>query len=120
MKIAISAQGTALTDPVDGRFGRARWLVIYDTDEQKIVETIDNSSNYNAPQGAGIKTAETVVNKGCEAVITGHLGPKAFNVLKSAGVKGFTGASGTIQSTIENFSEGKLKEALEADVKGHW
>ena len=53
-------------------FWPARWIVIYDTENGK-VESIDNSENLNAVQGAGIKTAELVVEKDCQVVLTGHL-----------------------------------------------
>lgn len=119
MKIAISAQGPGLDAQVDPRFGRARWLVIYDT-ESKQVESLDNSTNYNAAQGAGIKAAELVAAKDCAAVLTGHLGPKAFAVLKKAEIKGYNEAGGKVKDAIADYQQGKLQEIFEADVQGHW
>ena len=119
LKIAISALSNDLDAGVDQRFGRARWLIIYDTDTGQY-ETIDNSDNSNAPQGAGIKTADTVVKKGCQAVITGHLGPKAFNVLQAADLKSYNCQSGTVQEAIEKHKNGEFTEILGPDVKGHW
>jgi predicted Fe-Mo cluster-binding NifX family protein len=119
MKIAISAREAGLDAQIDPRFGRARWIVIYDTDSKQ-VENIDNASNYNAPQGAGIKTAELVVDKGCSIVISGHLGPKAFNVLKKAEVKGYLKDTGLVKEAINDYLDGKLQESNQADVKGHW
>lgn len=119
MKIAVSAQKPELDNEVDPRFGRARWIVIYDTENGK-VESIDNSENLNAVQGAGIKTAELVVEKDCQVVLTGHLGPKAFKVLKAAGVRGYNKARGTVRQAIEAFKRSELKEAKEADVNSYW
>lgn len=62
MKIAISAMGNSLDAEVNQRFGRTRWLIIFETENGEY-EAIDNSDNYNAPQGAGIKTADTVAKK---------------------------------------------------------
>ena len=119
MKIAVSARKPGLEAEVDPRFGRARWIVTYDT-ESKAVESFDNTENYNAAQGAGIKAAELVVEKGCKVVLTGHLGPKAFDVLKRASVKGYNNASGTVKEAIKAYEQGLLPEAEKADVKGHW
>lgn len=119
MKIVVSAMEPGLEAKMDPRFGRALWLVIYDT-ENKTVENIDNTINFNAPQGAGIKTAELVAQKGCAVVITGHLGPKAFKVLDKTNIKGYLKSKGTIKEAIEDFQEGKLKLSENADVVGHW
>jgi predicted Fe-Mo cluster-binding NifX family protein len=119
LKIAISAMGNSLDAEVNQRFGRTRWLIIFETENGEY-EAIDNSDNYNAPQGAGIKTADTVAKKGCKAVITGHLGPKAFTVLNRAGIKGYNCQSGTVQEAIEKYKNGQLTEISSPDVKGHW
>jgi predicted Fe-Mo cluster-binding NifX family protein len=119
VKVAVSARKPELEAEIDPRFGRARWLVIYDSDSGEW-EAFDNSENCNAVQGAGIKAAELVSEKGCQAVITGHLGPKAFNVLEHAGVKGYLKPTGSVNDAIEDFLHGKLNETTGADTKGHW
>src|SRR5690554_6330075 len=119
MKIAISAQKPGLDGEVDPRFGRARWIVTYDLGSGT-VESIDNTENLNATQGAGIKVAELVVERGCEAVLTGHLGPKAFDVLHAAGVSGFNNAFGTVRQAVEAYQKGDLPRVDHADVSGHW
>ncbi|MEW6623186.1 MAG: NifB/NifX family molybdenum-iron cluster-binding protein [Bacillota bacterium] len=119
MKIAVSAKKEGLDAEIDPRFGRAKWIIIYD-DVSKEIENIDNTLNFNAAQGAGIKTAELVVRKGCSVVITGHLGPKAFNVLAKAGVKGYLREHGKVIEAVLDLKEGKLNECKQADVEGHW
>lgn len=119
MKIAVSAQGPQLSDGVDGRFGRAAWFIISDSDTGEF-EAVKNEQNLSAAQGAGIQSAQLVVNKGAQAVVTGHCGPKAFRVLKSAGIGVFVGAGGSVSAVLEKFKAGSLTEAVEADVEGHW
>jgi predicted Fe-Mo cluster-binding NifX family protein len=94
-------------------------LVIYDSETGE-VESINNSQNFNAAQGAGIKAAELVADRGCAVVLTGHLGPKAFDVLKKAGIKGYNNAAGKVKEAVAAFQNGKLQEVMEADVEGHW
>jgi len=119
MKIAVTAQGDDLDAEVDERFGRAEKFILYDTETDGF-ECVDNAQNLNAPQGAGIQTAETVSRLGAECVVTGHCGPKAFRTLTAAGLKVYTGAQGTVADAIEQFGNGALELADSADVEGHW
>jgi len=119
MKIAVTAQGTALESQVDPRFGRAKYFVVIDTDSDDF-EAVDNAQNLNAAQGAGIQAARNVAELGVEAVLTGHCGPNAFRTLTAAGIKVFTGASGSVKEAVEKFKSGELSEASDADVTGHW
>lgn len=119
MKIAITSQGENLQAQVDPRFGRARYLIVYDTDGDTF-SALDNSEGVNAAQGAGIRAGQNVANSGAAAVITGNCGPKAFSMLRSAGVKVYVGASGTVGQAIEDFRSGNLSPADSPNVQGHW
>jgi predicted Fe-Mo cluster-binding NifX family protein len=119
MKVAVTSQGRELGSPVDPRFGRAKFFVIIDTETGEFTAA-DNSQNLNAAQGAGIQAGRKVVELGAEAVITTHMGPKAFATLQAGGVQVYTGATGTVAEAVEQFKAGKLKQAGGADVDGHW
>ncbi|PKL37462.1 MAG: dinitrogenase iron-molybdenum cofactor biosynthesis protein [Spirochaetae bacterium HGW-Spirochaetae-1] len=119
MKIAITSEGKDLQSTVDPRFGRAKGFIIYDEASGKS-SYIDNVQNLNAPQGAGIQSAKNIVDAGAEVLITGNVGPKAFNVLNQASVKIMIGASGSVSRALEDFKAGKLQEAGDANVEGHW
>ncbi|MBN1127638.1 MAG: NifB/NifX family molybdenum-iron cluster-binding protein [Chitinispirillaceae bacterium] len=119
MKIAVTAQGTGSQDLVDSRFGRGAWFIVYDTNNDAYM-ALDNKQNLNATQGAGIQSAATVVNAGCEALITGHCGPNAFAALTRAGTAVYTVSGGTVAQAIEAFKRGDLKKIESADVEGHW
>ena len=95
MKIAITSTGDTKSSKADPRFGRARYFLIFDTATSEY-EVIDNTINMEAPQGAGIQAAETVVDQGAKILITGHCGPKAFRALEAAGVKLVVGVAGTV------------------------
>ena len=72
------------------------------------------------PQGAGIQAGKTIVDNKVEVLITGHCGPKAFKVLRSAGIEVMTGAGGTVTDAIAQFNNGELEISAEADVESHW
>lgn len=119
MKVAVTSQGRELSSPIDPRFGRAMFFVVIDTETGEF-SVADNVQNLNAAQGAGIQAGRNVAELGAEAVITGHVGPKAFATLQAGGVKIHTGATGTVAQAIEQFKAGKLRQSADADVDGHW
>ncbi len=119
MKVALTSQGESLDSILDTRFGRAAKFLLWDSETDSI-RVVDNKQNLNAPQGAGIQAAMTVVEQGADAVITGHCGPKAFRVLQEAEVKMFLTKAISGHEALRLFKEGKLETVAEADVEGHW
>ncbi|NMP37203.1 MAG: dinitrogenase iron-molybdenum cofactor biosynthesis protein [Clostridiales bacterium] len=66
-------------------FGRCPFLMIYDT-ENNSTEITENSAA-NAQGGAGIKSAQFIVDSKADALITVRCGENAAEVLNAAGVK---------------------------------
>lgn len=102
MKIAITSTGASIDSPVDERFGRARYILVYDIQNGEY-ETLDNETNLNLAQGAGIQTASMVAEKGVSVVLTGRVGPKADQALKAAKIRFIENISGTCRSVIETY-----------------
>lgn len=119
MKIAITTTGKDLTSEFESRFGRAPGFIIYDLDEGSF-EFIDNSVNLNAPQGAGIQAAMSIIKAGADMLVSGHCGPKAFKVLNEAGVKIYSVEALTVAQAVEYFVAGRFTLIQSADVGGHW
>ncbi len=103
---------------VDSRFGRCPYFVIVDSETMEFNAVSNDSSN--AAHGAGIQAAQTVVNLGAEVVITGNVGPHAFNVLSATGIDVVTGASGTVKNAVERYQMGQLREVSNPTVDGHF
>lgn len=118
-KIALSTTGTDLQSTLDPRFGRAARFIIYDS-KNKNCHVIENQQARNAAQGAGIQAAETIVRAGVDTLVTGHCGPKAFKVLEAAGVKVFNCKLETVDEALQALLAGKLTQAENSDVEGHW
>ncbi|MFQ8734995.1 MAG: NifB/NifX family molybdenum-iron cluster-binding protein [Bilophila wadsworthia] len=70
---------------VDPRFGRAGGFVIVNPETME-TSYLDNGASQTMAQGAGIETAEHV-RRGRTVVLSGYVGPKAFEALKAAGIK---------------------------------
>jgi predicted Fe-Mo cluster-binding NifX family protein len=119
MKIALTTSGDTLDAPLDSRFGRAPKFMIYDL-ETDTFEIVDNAQNLEAPQGAGIQAAQNVAGTGSVAVITGHCGPKAFQVLQRAGISVYPTGAASVSDAVEQYRAGILVPAETADVEGHW
>ena len=117
MKIGISSTGKELNSQVDPRFGRCQYFLIIDTENMEF-EHISNESSM-ASGGAGIRAAETIAKKGVKAVLTGNMGPNAFQTLSAAGIKVYTGATGTINEAIDRYKKGELKETNAPNVGSH-
>lgn len=117
MKIAVSSTGTDLSTQVDPRFGRCRYFICVDPDTMEF-EVLENS-NAMSGGGAGVATGQFVAGKGISAVLTGHCGPNAFNVLEAAGIKVMTGVSGTVQDAVEGYKSGKYQASSQPNVAPH-
>lgn len=114
MKVAVSSVGQDLDAQVDPRFGRCAYFLIVDTDTMEF-EAMDNAAA-GAAGGAGIQAGQTVADSGAEAVLTGNVGPNAFQTLSSMGLKIYTGLSGTVREAVEQFKQGALKGVGAATV----
>lgn len=109
MKIGIPSNGNDLSQPFASVFGRCSHFVVVDSDSQKIITIFPNKAQ-NAAGGAGIQAAQSLVNQQVEIVIAPRMGPNAWNVLQSAGVKIFSGINGTLQQNVDAFLAGELDE----------
>lgn len=113
VKVAVSALGPSLADKVDERFGRARWFLVADPRTGEF-EAVDNDANSQALHGAGLAAAELLADRGAKAVLTGHLGPKAFGMLRLAGIDGYAAAGMTVGEALAAFDQGLLVRLAEA------
>ncbi|MFZ5427854.1 MAG: DUF134 domain-containing protein [Thermodesulfobacteriota bacterium] len=104
--IAVSSEGPALTDMVDARFGRAAGFVVVDMDTMKTAY-IDNGGSQAMAHGAGIQTAERIADAGAGVLLTGIVGPKAFQALEAAGIKVGQNLEGiTVGEAVERYKSG--------------
>lgn len=117
MKIVVSAQGENLDAPASPVFGRCPVYVFVDTETMEF-EAVSNPA-MNQAGGAGIQAAQFVVSQGVQAVLTGNLGPNAYDVLQAAGVPGYLVGSGTVRQAVEAYQAGQLQPMGGSNVPAH-
>jgi predicted Fe-Mo cluster-binding NifX family protein len=117
MKIAISASRGDVNAAVDPRFGRCPYYVFVET-ETDAIEIVQNQSAM-AGGGAGIQAAQFVVQQGVQAVVTGNMGPNAFQVFDAAGVAIYTAPNMTVSQAVEAFNAGDLTQIGAATGPSH-
>lgn len=116
MKIAVSARQPNLDSEIDPRFGRCRYFVFVDPQTLDFTEV--ENPNAAVEGGAGIGTAQFVVQQGAQIVITGNLGPKAHQALSAAGVRMFTGVGGKIRQALDDYHSGRFQAGTAANATG--
>jgi len=114
MKLCITSQADSLDAEVDMRFGRCQYFLLIDSDTLEF-EAIKNP-NISSGGGAGVKAGQLMVDRGVEVVITGNVGPNAFEVLRAAQIEIIVGVSGRVREVIERYKRGEFNSAQGPNV----
>lgn len=110
-KIAICSEGPGLDNLLDPRFGRAAGFIIIDPETMEF-EYLDNGASQAASHGAGIQAAERVCRSGAKAVLTGFVGPKAYQVLQAGNIRiGQNLANMTVRQALERYKNDQIEWA---------
>jgi predicted Fe-Mo cluster-binding NifX family protein len=109
MKIVISATGDNLSAHVDRRFGRCPWFLFVDSESLKCEAVVNESAD--AASGAGTACAQLALEKEVDAVISGQVGPNAYEVLRQAGVKIFVVSQDiSVREAIDRYKNNELRQ----------
>jgi predicted Fe-Mo cluster-binding NifX family protein len=115
MKICITSEKDSLESAVDPRFGRCRYFLVFDTETSEM-EFCPNP-NVQGLGGVGIQSGQFMAEKGVKTVITGNVGPNAFQTLQAAGIDVVVGVSGNIREVIERYKKGELTPAKDSNAQ---
>ena len=109
MKIVVTTNGADLGAPVSPVFGRCPTYMLVDADTMAF-EAVENPA-VGAAGGAGIQAAQFVIERGAQAVVTGNVGPNAFDVFQAAAVPVYLFSKGTVQEAVAAYKAGQLPAA---------
>ena len=107
MKVAISSAGTGLDAKAHDLFGRCDYFVIVD------LETGDTKAVKNefagSETGAGTACAQVIFDEGAKAVISGKVGPNAYEVLTQGEITVYLCPPGiAVSEAVTKYKEGSL------------
>lgn len=106
MKIALPVDENNMETRVCVSFGRAPYFAVYDT-ETKETSFFENKGAFSKG-GAGVKTAQIIVDNKIDAVISPRCGENAAEVINAADIKIYKTINDSIKDNIGAFEQGKL------------
>jgi predicted Fe-Mo cluster-binding NifX family protein len=118
VKIAISATQPSLEADVDPRFGRCACFLLVESESGQLLQAEKNAFAA-ASGGAGTQAAQQIAEWGAEAVLTGNIGPNAFQILNAAGIPTYPGVSGSVKDAIASLLAGELKPVGSPTTRAH-
>lgn len=118
MEICVSASADSLDASVDPRFARCPYSIIVDLENMNF-KAIPNIAS-TGMSGAGIRSTQNIASRVVKVVITGNVGPNAFQALSEAGIKIVIGVFGTVREVAEKYRRGELNEPGTPTVSGHF
>ncbi|MDW2798032.1 NifB/NifX family molybdenum-iron cluster-binding protein [Clostridium boliviensis] len=117
MKIAVSASGEYKESELDRRFGRCDYFQIYDTETSEY--SVIGNEGVASGGGAGIAAASQIIDKNVNVIITGNLGPNAFELLEKADMKAYSCDAVPVFRAIEMYQKNQLSEISIAGSAHH-
>ncbi|MBI4643424.1 MAG: NifB/NifX family molybdenum-iron cluster-binding protein, partial [Deltaproteobacteria bacterium] len=96
-------------------FGRARFFILADPATLEW-EALDNLSSLSANQLVGVMTAQRLVGRNIQTVMTGKCGSKAFEALKTAGIQVFLDTKGTVRQALKRLIRREVSPATGPNV----
>lgn len=117
MKICVSATASDLDAQLDPRFGRCNYFLIIESETMRF-EAVPNAA-LDTMGGAGIQAAQAIADQGVKTVITGNVGPNAFDALSAGGIKVMTAASGSVREIVGKFKIGALPTIESPTIARH-
>jgi len=111
MRVAVASMGDNLGAQASPVLGRCSYFIIVEIEDEEITDfkAFENPGVSQAG-GAGIKAAEFLANQNVDVLVSGSVGPNAFEVLKQFGIKVYKIVAGTVEHNIEFLANGKLEE----------
>lgn len=117
MKICLTAITNNLESELDSRFGRCRYFIIINSEKMEF-EAIKNKAA-EVSEDAGILAAQIMADKKVKNVITGNVGTRALQALKTAGIEVGIEHNIIVKDAIEKFRRGEIRKTDTSTVCGY-
>ena len=94
---------------VDDHFGHCEYYTIFSIENNEVKD----SEELKAPNGCGCKSnIASILEEMCvDTLLAGNMGQGAVNKINATGIKVIRGCSGSIDSVIKEYLDGKLNDS---------
>ena len=106
MKIAMPVEEKSLDALISSSFGRAHYLLIYNTINKEST-FLDHRASVSKG-AAGIRASEVIADNGVKALLTPRCGENTHKILNNAEVLIYKSLSGTVKQNIDAFLSDQL------------
>jgi predicted Fe-Mo cluster-binding NifX family protein len=111
MRVAISIEDNqGINSTISHHFGRCPYFALVDLEGEVIQEVAIIDNPYYAKHEPGM-VPSFIKSQSVEAMISGGMGRRAIAFFQQFDIQAVTGATGTVQTTLEAFFRGELSEA---------
>jgi len=120
-RIAVAADGPGLSSQVAARFGTASYFLVLDPQGPTLLRSIPNPVLQEPDyRGFGIRVVQLLGQEHIEAVITGGIGPQAFDALALSDIKIFSAqrSGAGVAEVIQLYNQNELVELLNPTLFG--
>lgn len=114
-RIAVASYGGTLDSKI-GPLARCTHFIVFEGSPEKY--TVVESRPRGDPNEKGPYAAERLAKMNVGTVITGTIGPRAFEILRDAGISVKGGCSGKVSDAVRSCAAGKLKNCKGAKFAG--
>lgn len=110
MKVAVSADTRqGLQSAVSGHFGKCPHFVLVDMDGDTVTGVTELDNPFFAGHAPG-QVPAFIAEQKAEVMLTGGMGAKASAFFDQYGIRGMTGAAGTVEDALKAYRAGELRE----------
>ena len=115
MKIAVTAENNnGLESTVAQHFGHAPFFILVDVENEEVTATQGVANPFVDGHAPG-QVPGFIKEQNADVMLSGGMGGRAIQFFEGVGIKAATGASGTVQQSLENYLGGKLTNAAPCD-----
>ncbi len=112
MIIAVTAKEASLQSEVDPRFGRAAYFLIANSLTGEVYAH-DNTEGIDAANGSGTGASQLLAEYNVDILYTGHVGPKAAEVLEKAKIAYHEHTEGTVEEVLSRIPQESVMQGDE-------
>ena len=119
VRIAIpSMEAGGLEDILSGHFGHCPVFTLVDVEGKKVKDhkVLPNNAH---EEGGCMGVVNLLKQNGVDVIVVGGIGMRPMMGFEQVGIKVYAGAAGTVEFLVNEFIEGRLRQAGDEVICGH-